>query len=88
VVTDDRYHIVDYKTSRVTEETVEARAAAYRPQLEAYAVALAQRDTGRDVELTLFFTEVAQPVSWGYDADELDALERSLQRRIHERLAS
>ena len=32
--------VVDFKTDRVTERTVEERAAAYRPQLAAYSAAL------------------------------------------------
>ena len=32
--------VVDFKTDRVTQETVEARAEGYRPQLEAYTRAL------------------------------------------------
>ena len=33
--------VVDFKTDRVTEQTVRARAESYRPQLEAYTRALA-----------------------------------------------
>ena len=40
--------VVDFKTDRVTERTVQARAEAYRPQLEAYSRAL-EAMTGRPV---------------------------------------
>lgn len=82
LVTDDRFHIIDYKTSLVTEETVAEKAEEYKPQLEAYAVALGQQATSRDVDLTLFFTGIGEAVSWGYTTDELDDLEESLERRI------
>ena len=40
--------LLDFKTDRVTEATVAARAEEYRPQLEAYRYAL-ERITGKKV---------------------------------------
>ena len=56
--------VVDFKTDRVTEHTVEARAREYRPQLEAYSRALSQAlglPVGRCV---LWFFALGRDVSW------------------------
>ena len=56
--------VVDFKTDRVTEQTVEARAREYRPQLEAYSRALSQAlglPVGRCV---LWFFALGRDVSW------------------------
>lgn len=56
--------VVDFKTDRVTEHTVEARAREYRPQLEAYSRALSQAlglPVGRCV---LWFFALGGEVSW------------------------
>ena len=42
VVEPDGLTILDFKTDRVTEKTIERRAASYAPQLQAYAKALGQ----------------------------------------------
>lgn len=46
--TDDSVTVVDFKSDRVTEETVAQRVADYRPQLDAYSTALS-RLTGKPV---------------------------------------
>ena len=56
--------VVDFKTDRVTEHTVEARAREYRPQLEAYSRALSQAlglPVGRCV---LWFFALGRDVRW------------------------
>ena len=56
--------VVDFKTDRVTEATVEERAAGYRPQLEAYTRALSEvlgAAVGRRV---LWFFAVDREISW------------------------
>ena len=56
--------VVDFKTDRVTEHTMEARAREYRPQLEAYSRALSQAlglPVGRCV---LWFFALGRDVSW------------------------
>ena len=56
--------VVDFKTDRVTDETVERRAAGYRPQLEAYTRALSEvlgAAVGRRV---LWFFAVDREISW------------------------
>ena len=39
-VLDGKVTVVDFKTDRVTEQTLPERVARYRPQLEAYSRAL------------------------------------------------
>ena len=56
--------VVDFKTDRVTEATVEERAAGYRPQLEAYTRALSEvlgAAVGRRV---MWFFAVDREISW------------------------
>lgn len=69
IVTEDSYHIVDYKTDRRREhESIEAfldrRATHHEPQVMAYAAALQQADPERDVSVTLFFTNVNSKRTW------------------------
>ena len=49
--------VIDFKTDRVTEETIEERAKHYTPQLDTYAKAL-ERITGKRVKerIVYFFT--------------------------------
>jgi ATP-dependent helicase/nuclease subunit A len=54
VQTDDGCVIVDYKTDAVPPEQVDERVALYRPQVEAYAGAVA-RMTGRPVRTLVVF---------------------------------
>ena len=62
IVDDDGLVVLDYKTDRVTADTVAARAAFYGPQIETYRREL-QRVTGRPVkEAFLIFTAVRQVV--------------------------
>ena len=56
--------VLDFKTDRVSEATVEQRAKEYRPQLEAYSRALSQaleRPVGR---CTLWFFSLGEEISW------------------------
>ena len=56
--------VLDFKTDRVTEETVERRAGEYRPQLDAYARALSEvmeLPVGRKV---LWFFALDRGVFW------------------------
>jgi ATP-dependent helicase/nuclease subunit A len=54
--------VIDFKTDRVTLQTMAERAQAYRPQLDAYAYAL-ERITGKPVrEKYLYFFETARAV--------------------------
>ena len=52
--------VVDFKTDRVTRAEMSARAERYRPQLEAYSMALS-RVTGKTVrERVLYFFSVGE----------------------------
>ena len=56
--------VVDFKTDRVTADTVAQRAEHYRPQLEAYSRALAET-TGLAVgRRILWFFALGQAVEW------------------------
>ena len=62
--------LVDYKTDRVTPETMEARAEEYKPQLRAYAWAL-ERITGKKVlRRMIWFFAAGQAVEVRKSEDE------------------
>ncbi len=64
VEADGTVTVLDFKTDRVTAQSVEERAKEYRPQLEAYSRALSQaleRPVGRCV---LWFFALGQEISW------------------------
>ena len=54
--------VVDFKTDRVTEDTVERRAEDYRPQLEAYTRALSQAAGAAVKRRCLWFFSVGRAV--------------------------
>jgi len=56
--------VVDFKTDAVTEETVEARAEGYRPQLEAYTRALAEVMGAPVTRRCLWFFAVGREISF------------------------
>ena len=56
--------VVDFKTDRVTERTVEERAAGYRPQLEAYTRALSEVMGAPVTRRVLWFFAVNREISW------------------------
>ena len=73
IVTDDVYHIVDYKTNKITDEaSIDEKAQQYKWQMLAYAVALYQNDSTRDVKATLLFTEVGEPRTFSWSSDKLN----------------
>ncbi|HET7324582.1 MAG TPA: PD-(D/E)XK nuclease family protein, partial [Halococcus sp.] len=79
LTTDDTYHILDYKTNRVTDPDVNIPELCrqYRPQLEAYAAALQRDDPTRSVSAILHFTAADTARQLRFDAgsppvDQLD----------------
>ena len=69
VVTDDAFHVIDYKTdhkpsTQPLDEFLQAQAEHHQPQLFAYAAALTRQDPTRDVTATLYFTDVDEPYTW------------------------
>ncbi len=62
---DGRWHLVDYKTNRVSEETLAAVAAPYEMQLLIYALAAERILGSRPVELVLHF--LRRGLEYGFD---------------------
>ena len=56
--------VLDFKTDRVSEATVEQRAQEYRPQLEAYSRALSQALELPVGRCTLWFFSLGEEISW------------------------
>ncbi len=65
IVTTSEVHVVDYKTNRIAAEDLEALAARYAPQLEAYRTVLARRFPGRRIRCWIVATAVAGPRGQG-----------------------
>lgn len=78
LITPNEYHIIDYKTGSVAPDEIDADAEYYTNQMKAYAVALHQQATGRDVRASLFFTDIEQAWETSWTADEVEELEGSL----------
>ncbi len=83
IVTDDGYHIVDYKTNKITDrEKLEKKAQHYRWQMLAYAVALCQNSSPEQVEATLLFTETGRIREFEWTVHELTQQEETLDEII------
>jgi ATP-dependent helicase/nuclease subunit A len=88
IVTDDAYHIVDYKTNKITDPAkLDGKAQHYEWQMLAYAVALYQSDVTRNVWATLLFTEADEPRTFEWPAEELMEQEARLDEEIRPSLA-
>jgi ATP-dependent helicase/nuclease subunit A len=89
IVTDDAYHIVDYKTNKITDQVkLEGKAEHYKWQMLAYAVALHQSDSKRDVRATLLFTETDEPRMFEWSSEELPEQTSGLNAAIASGLES
>lgn len=87
-VTDDEYHIVDYKTDAITDlEALDEKADLYEWQMKAYVVALHQTAPERSVRATLLFTEAGKPRTFEWEPDELADLQVELEEAIRFRLS-
>jgi ATP-dependent helicase/nuclease subunit A len=82
LITPDEYHIIDYKTGSVAPDEIDADAEYYANQMKAYAVALHQQATGRDVRASLFFTDIEQAWETSWTADDIEELEESLSYNL------
>jgi ATP-dependent helicase/nuclease subunit A len=82
VVTPAAYHIVDYKTNDIGVGEVSEKAAYYRPQMAAYAVALHQHDPDKRVTATLYFTTPAEPHRFTWTPSELATLTENLETEL------
>jgi ATP-dependent helicase/nuclease subunit A len=78
----EAYHVVDYKTNYVTAAEVPDKAAYYRTQMEAYAIALHQQDPERVVTATLYFTEPDEYHEFEWSPAELGELEVRIEREL------
>jgi ATP-dependent helicase/nuclease subunit A len=88
IVTDDAYHIVDYKTNKITDPAkLDEKAQHYEWQMLAYAVALYQSDATRNVRATLLFTEADEPRTFEWPAEELMEQEARLDEETRTSLA-
>ena len=85
-VTDDAYHVIDYKTSNLAGTTADDKAEEYQPQLDAYAVGLHQANPERAVKTTLLFTETGETVTDVYDPEELPSLATDLETLVNDRI--
>lgn len=88
IVTPDSYHIIDYKTGNVTPEELDTEAEYYESQLQAYAVALHQQDSDRQVRASLVFTasDTAWETTWS--PAEIQTISDQIQTAIWDRAAA
>jgi len=87
-VTNDTYHIVDYKTNKITDsERLDEKVRQYKWQMCAYAVALHQSDSDKAVQATLLFTEADEARTLEWTSTELQSLETSLDEKIVDALS-
>ncbi|WP_049893917.1 exodeoxyribonuclease V subunit beta [Salinarchaeum sp. Harcht-Bsk1] len=83
VVTEDAFHVVDYKTSAVEDRArIQEKAEHHAWQMRAYAVALHQADPEREVEATLLFTTSDHPERFHWIPEDLESLTEELDARI------
>jgi ATP-dependent helicase/nuclease subunit A len=86
VVTPEAYHVVDYKTNDITADELPEKAAYYRTQMEAYAVALHQNDPERTVTATLYFTTPDEPHRFEWAPSELATLAAETEAELLDRI--
>jgi ATP-dependent helicase/nuclease subunit A len=82
LVTPTAYHIIDYKTNDLSSTTTDALAAHYRPQMLAYAFALFQHDSARQVRASLRFTDVGVEERFEWQQSELADIESELRSML------
>lgn len=86
LVTSNAYHIIDYKTGDVTPDDIEADAEYYANQMKAYAFALNQEDSNRDIRVSLLFTELDQAWEVEWSPSEVQRLEEETQQHLRDSL--
>jgi ATP-dependent helicase/nuclease subunit A len=82
LITPDEYHIIDYKTGSVDPAEVTADAEYYANQMKAYAIALHQQNSGRDIRASLVFTEVDEVWETTWTGDEIESIKASLSGEL------
>lgn len=81
-ITDWAYHIIDYKTNDLSDQNLKDLQQSYRPQLQAYAVALHQNDPSKSVRASLYFTDAASTYTIEFDPTDLDNLEATIATNL------
>lgn len=84
LVTQDSYHVIDYKTNDTSERSVDNLAEKYWPQLEVYSAALYQNDDSRTVHTTLYFADADEHRTTTHDMLSLDILGDDLNTRLED----
>jgi ATP-dependent helicase/nuclease subunit A len=79
-----RWHIIDYKTNRVSDETLPAVAAKYEMQLGVYALAVEQILRQPSVELTLHFLRTGAEFAFRWN----DELKKRMIERVNQAIDS
>jgi ATP-dependent helicase/nuclease subunit A len=70
LVTPNLYRIVDYKTIDLSSTTTADLTDHYRPQMLAYALALLQNDSLREVRVSFRFTDAGVEERFVWTSDE------------------
>jgi ATP-dependent helicase/nuclease subunit A len=86
-VSDDAYHIIDYKTGSVTLEEIEGDAEYYQNQMKAYAVALHQQQTERPVRVSLIFTDIGEAWETKWNTTEIESMTENLESDLLTRIS-
>jgi ATP-dependent helicase/nuclease subunit A len=87
IVSDDAYHIIDYKTGAVTLEEIEGDAEYYQNQMKAYAVALHQQQTDRPVHVSLVFTDIDEAWEIQWSTAEIESMTENLESDLLTRIS-
>jgi ATP-dependent helicase/nuclease subunit A len=87
IVSDDAYHIIDYKTGAVTPEEIEDDAEYYRNQMKAYAVALHQQQTDRPVRVSLVFTDINEAWETEWSKKEIKSMQENMASELLTRIS-
>ncbi|MCQ4334928.1 UvrD-helicase domain-containing protein [Natronomonas sp. F2-12] len=87
IVSDEAYHIIDYKTGAVTPEAIEEDAEYYQNQMKAYAVALNQQQTDRPVRVSLVFTEIDEAWEIEWSTMEIESMTENLESDLLTRIS-
>ena len=82
-ITDCAYHIIDYKTNDLSDQRLKDLQQSYRPQLQAYAVALHQNDPSKSVRASLYFTDGECAYTVTFEPPELEELADQIMRELY-----
>ena len=85
-MSDNAYHIIDYKTGAVTPEEIEEDAEYYQNQMKTYAVALHQQQTERPVRVLLVFTDIDEAWEMEWSTTEIESMQKNLGSELLTRM--